>query len=131
VGVIQSETVEDRVIKRFGLMRVYSHKYLEDTRKELESNTSITVGARTGIISVAVTDRKPDRAAEMAKAYVIELNQVLSEVNTSSAHRERLFLEDRLQEVKKRSDTDAQEFALFADIYTPQFKSQSHAGAGR
>jgi uncharacterized protein involved in exopolysaccharide biosynthesis len=114
VGVIQSETVEDRVIKRFGLMHVYSHKYLEDTRKELEGNTSITVGARTGIISVSVTDRKPDRAAEIAKAYVIELNQVLSEVNTSSAHRERLFLEDRLQEVKKRSDADAQEFALFA-----------------
>jgi uncharacterized protein involved in exopolysaccharide biosynthesis len=114
VGVIQSETVEDRVIKRLGLMSVYRYKYFEDARKELESNTSITVGARTGIISVSVTDKKPDRAAEIAKAYVTELNQVLSEVNASSAHRERLFLEDRLQEVKKRSDADAQEFALFA-----------------
>ena len=114
VGVIQSETVEDRVIKRLGLMSVYWDKYLEDARKDLESNTSIIVGARTGIISISVTDRKPDRAAEIAKAYVIELNQVLSEVNASSAHRERLFLEDRLQEVKKRSDADAQEFALFA-----------------
>jgi uncharacterized protein involved in exopolysaccharide biosynthesis len=114
VGVIQSQTVEDRVIKRLGLMNVYWDKYLEDARKHLESNTSISVGSRTGIISVSVTDKKPDRAAEIAKAYVIELNQVLSEVNASAAHRERLFLEARLQEVRQRSDADAQEFALFA-----------------
>jgi uncharacterized protein involved in exopolysaccharide biosynthesis len=39
---------------------------------------------------------------------------VLAEVNTSSAHRERIFLEERLQEIKQRSDADAKEFALFA-----------------
>jgi uncharacterized protein involved in exopolysaccharide biosynthesis len=114
VGVIQSRAVEDRVIKRLGLMSVYWDKYLEDARKHLENNTSISVGARTGIISISVTDKKPDRAAEIAKAYVVELNQVLSEVNASAAHRERLFLEERLQEVRQRSDSDAQEFALFA-----------------
>jgi uncharacterized protein involved in exopolysaccharide biosynthesis len=114
IGVIQSRTVEDRVIDRLGLMNVYWDRYLEDARKDLESNTTITVGPRTGIISVAVTDKKPDRAAEIAKAYVTALNQVLAEVNTSSAHRERVFLEERLQEVKQRSDANAKEFALFA-----------------
>jgi uncharacterized protein involved in exopolysaccharide biosynthesis len=114
VGVIQSRTVEDRVIGRLGLMSVYWDKYLEDARKHLESNTSISTGARTGIISISVTDKKPDRAAAIAHAYVTELNQVLAEVNTSSAHRERIFLEERLQEIKQRSDADAKEFALFA-----------------
>jgi uncharacterized protein involved in exopolysaccharide biosynthesis len=114
IGVIQSRTVEDRVINKLGLMSVYWDRYLEDARKDLESNTTITVGPRTGIISIAVTDKKPDRAAAIAKAYVTELNQVLAEVNASSAHRERIFLEDRLQEVKQRSEADAKEFALFA-----------------
>lgn len=114
IGVIQSRTVEDRVIDRLGLMNVYWDRYLEDARKHLESNTTITVGPRTGIISVDVTDKKPERAAEIAKAYVTALNQVLAEVNTSSAHRERVFLEERLQEVKQRSDANAKEFALFA-----------------
>ncbi|PYX02050.1 MAG: lipopolysaccharide biosynthesis protein, partial [Acidobacteria bacterium] len=113
VGVVQSWTVEDRVINRLGLMHVYWDKYLEDARKHLESNTSISIGSRTGIISISVTDKKPDRAAAIAKAYVTELNQVLAEVNTSSAHRERIFLEERLQEIKQRSEADAKEFALF------------------
>jgi capsule polysaccharide export protein KpsE/RkpR len=114
VGVIQSQAVEDRVIERLGLMSVYWDKYLEDARKHLESNTSVSIGARTGIISISVTDKKPERAAAIAKAYVIELNQVLSEVNSSSAHRERVFLEERLREIKQRSEADAKEFALFA-----------------
>jgi len=114
VGVIQSRAVEDRVIERLGLMSVYWDKYREDARKHLESNTSISIGSTTGILSISVTDKKPERAAAIAKAYVIELNQVLSEVNSSSAHRERVFLEERLQEIKQRSDADAKEFALFA-----------------
>jgi len=114
VGVIQSQAVEDRVIEGLGLMTVYRDKYLEDARKHLESNTSTSIGARTGIISISVTDKKPERAAAIARAYVSELNQVLSEVNSSSAHRERVFLEERLQEIKQRSEADAKEFALFA-----------------
>lgn len=114
VGVIQSQVAEDRVIEKLGLMSVYRNKYREDARKQLESNTSISIGARTGIISISVTDKKPERAAAIAKAYVIELNQVLSEVNSSSAHREVVFLAERLQEIKQRSEADAKEFALFA-----------------
>ena len=36
----------------------------------------------------------------MAQAYVEELNRTLAEVSTSSARRERIFLEGRLQAVK-------------------------------
>jgi capsule polysaccharide export protein KpsE/RkpR len=114
IGVIQSRTVEDRLIDKLGLMKVYSDRYLEDARKHLENNTRISIGARTGIISIQVTDRQPTRAAAIARAYVNELNQVLTEVSASSAHRERVFLEERLQEIKQQSDTDAKEFALFA-----------------
>ena len=57
IGVIQSRTVEDRVIDKLGLMNVYWDRYLEDARKQLESNTTITVGPRTGIISIEVTDK--------------------------------------------------------------------------
>lgn len=114
VGIIKSETVEDGVIGKLGLMKVYSEKYLEDARKRLESNTQVESEARTGIISIAVEDKNPERAAAIAKAYVNELNQVLAQVNASSAHRERVFLEERLQEIKQQSDSDAKEFALFA-----------------
>jgi capsule polysaccharide export protein KpsE/RkpR len=42
------------------------------------------------------------------------LNQVLAAVNTSSAHRERVFIDERLAEVKKDLDTSAKDFSEFA-----------------
>jgi uncharacterized protein involved in exopolysaccharide biosynthesis len=134
IGVIQSQSVEDRVIAKLGLMKVYRDKYIEDCRKDLESHTALTTDAKTGLITIAVTDHKPTLAAQIANAYVTELNQALAEVNTSSAHRERLFLEQRLQEVKQQSEADAKEFALFssqnAAVDIPeQAKSMVAAGA--
>ena len=134
IGVIKSETVEDRVIKRLNLMQVYSDKFIEDGREHLESHTSLSTDAKTGIITISVTDKNPGRAAQIANAYVTELNQALAEVNTSSAHRERLFLEQRLQEVNHQSEADAREFALFSSqngaVDIPdQAKSMVAAGA--
>jgi uncharacterized protein involved in exopolysaccharide biosynthesis len=134
IGVIQSQSVQDRVIKKLNLMHVYSDKYIEDGRKDLASHTSLTSDPKTGMIIISVTDRMPARASEIANAYVAELNQALAEVNTSSAHRERVFLEQRLLQIKDQSEVDAKEFALFASqngaVDIPdQAKSMVAAGA--
>ena len=47
IGVIQSQSVQDRVIKKLNLMQVYSDKYIEDGRKDLTSNTSLTSDTMT------------------------------------------------------------------------------------
>ena len=41
IGVLSSRTVEDRLIERFQLRRVYSVKLDEDARKKLSARTSI------------------------------------------------------------------------------------------
>lgn len=113
-GVLQSRTVEDDVIAQFGLMKLYSVKYPEDARKRLEGVTEIKEDPKTGIISVSFEDKDPQRAAAVAQAYVEDLNHVLESVNASSAHRERVFIDQRLAEVKKDLDASAKEFAEFA-----------------
>lgn len=118
VGVLQSRTIEDDMISRFGLMRLYSAAYPEDARKRLESLTIIKSDADTGIISLSVEDKDPKRAAAMANAYVQDLNQVLATVNTSAAHRERLFLGQRLAQVKNELDASAKDFSEFASANT-------------
>ena len=50
-----------------------------------------------------MTDHEPKRAAAMAQDYVAQLNDVVTQLNTSSAHRERVFLEARLEQVKARA----------------------------
>jgi uncharacterized protein involved in exopolysaccharide biosynthesis len=50
----------------------------------------------------------------MAGEYVYELNQVVTQLNTSSAHRERVFLEDRLSQVKTDLESAEKKFSEFA-----------------
>src|SRR6266403_4103928 len=54
VGVLRSQTLEDRVVQKFDLMTEYRAKYPEDARKKLESQTDIKSDMKTGIISIAV-----------------------------------------------------------------------------
>jgi capsule polysaccharide export protein KpsE/RkpR len=50
----------------------------------------------------------------MAKAYVGELDRLVAQVSTSSARRERIFLEGRLEKVKGDLDSAAKNFSQFA-----------------
>jgi capsule polysaccharide export protein KpsE/RkpR len=114
VGVLRSSTVEDRVIDRFNLRHVYRARYQEDARKKLAENTGIVEDRKSGIISITVTDHDPKRAASIANAYDEELNQLVAQLSTSSAHRERVFLEERLVGVKRDLDQASQDFSQFA-----------------
>lgn len=114
VGILRSWTVEDRLVKRFDLRRVYRIRYEQDARAKLAENTSIADDRKSGIISITVTDRDPKRAAAIARAYVDELNHLVAELSTSSAHRERVFLEERLAGVKRDLDQASLDFSQFA-----------------
>jgi capsule polysaccharide export protein KpsE/RkpR len=128
VGVLSSRTVEDRLIERFQLRRVYSVKLDEDARKKLAARTGINEDRKSGIIAITVTDRDPQRAAAIAQAYVEELNQLVAELSTSAAHRERVFLEERLSSVKRDLDDASQKFSQFASKNTAiDIKEQGHA----
>jgi uncharacterized protein involved in exopolysaccharide biosynthesis len=114
VGVLQSRTIEDKLINDFDLRKVYWDRYWEDARKDLERRTDITEDKKSGIISITVTDKDPDRAARMASAYVNELNRVMSQVSTSAARRERIFIESRLKDVRADLNAASEKFSRFA-----------------
>src|SRR5579862_5419530 len=118
IGILRSQTVEDRMIDKFNLKSVYEVRRMLDARRRLEENTSINEDRKSGIISINVTDHSPQRAAAIAQAYVAELDQVVAELNTSAAHRERVFLEERLKAVKRDLDVSANEFSQFASKNT-------------
>jgi uncharacterized protein involved in exopolysaccharide biosynthesis len=118
VGIVGSQTVRDRVIHDFDLQRIYGDSKIEDARNDLGAHTDIAEDRKSGIITIAVTDRDPKRAAAMAHAYVDELDRLVAQVSTSSARRERIFLEERLKTVKTELDTTAKNFSNFASKNT-------------
>jgi len=114
IGVLQSRTVLDDVINKFDLKKVYWDRRMEDARDDLQKYTTVSADRKSGIITIQVVDKSPTRAADMAAEYINELNFVVTLLNTSSAHRERVFLEDRLIQVKKDLEGAEQDFSHFA-----------------
>jgi uncharacterized protein involved in exopolysaccharide biosynthesis len=128
IGVLSSRTVEDRLVERFQLKKVYSVKLDEDARKKLREKTELSEDRKSGIIGITVTDHDPRRAAALAQAHVEELNQLVAELSTSAAHRERVFLEERLSAVKRDLDDASQKFSQFASKNTAiDIKEQERA----
>lgn len=118
IGILSSNTVQDGLIKKFTLQKVYHVSKIEDARKELLQRTAISEDRKSGIVAIAVTDHDPQRAAAMAQEYVTELDRLVAQVSTSSARRERMFLEERLKTVKADLDTAAKNFSDFASKNT-------------
>jgi uncharacterized protein involved in exopolysaccharide biosynthesis len=114
IGVLRSESSQGRLIQQFDLRKVYGKKLIVDARAKLDENTSITEDRKSGIITISVTDHSPQRAADLASAYVNQLNTLTSELSTSSAHRERVFLEERLKVAKRDLDDAANQLAQFS-----------------
>jgi uncharacterized protein involved in exopolysaccharide biosynthesis len=118
VGVLESRTIQTRLVDQFELRRVYRVRRSEDACRELADTTHISEDRKSGIITLAVSDRSPDRAAALANAYIEALNRMVADLNTSSAHRERIFLEARLQAVQQDLEIAEKDFSQFASKNT-------------
>jgi capsule polysaccharide export protein KpsE/RkpR len=81
------------------LQKVYHSRYRITTAKHLANLTKITDDKKSGVITIAVQDRDPVRARDMAQAYLDELNNLLTRTSSSSARQERIFIERRLRSV--------------------------------
>jgi capsule polysaccharide export protein KpsE/RkpR len=134
IGILKSRSVQDDLITKFDLRKVYHEKKWEDARDKLSDKTDIAEDRKSGILTVRVTDRNRERAAAMAQEYIDALNRVVTHLNTSSAHRERVFLEERLGQVQSDLESAEKDFSQFASKNTAldikeQGKAMISAGA--
>jgi len=118
VGVLKSHTIQERLVDRFNLQKAYGDKYKEDACKELSDNSAISEDRKSGIITIEVTDKNPQRAKAIGQGYVDELNQLMAEITNSDAHRQVIFLEGRLRDVKRQLDAASLAFSQFASKNT-------------
>jgi uncharacterized protein involved in exopolysaccharide biosynthesis len=90
---------------------------MEDTRKQLEKRSEIEAGKDT-LIKISVEDSDPQRAADLANAYVEELYRQNSHLALTESAQRRLFFEHEL-------DTER---AALADAEEALKKSQQKTG---
>jgi len=99
VGILKSRTVADKLIERFQLLEIYGHDTWVETREALEDCTAVTA-AKHGLIRIAFEDEDPQRAADIANAYVEELESLTKTLAISDASRRRLYYEQKVKEAK-------------------------------
>jgi uncharacterized protein involved in exopolysaccharide biosynthesis len=132
--MMKSRTVQDRLIDRFDLRHHYwmtgrwwPHSYYL-TRKKLKSFTDFEEDKKSGVITLTYTDYDKQTAATIANAYIEELNRLAADLNTSDAHRERLFLEERLKSAKLDLDQASLALSQFSSnntVMDPQNQGRS------
>jgi len=114
VDLLKSSTVSGHLIDRFDLQSLYHCRYRVDTAKKLAHRTKVTDDRKSGVITVEVVDTDPVRARDLAQAYLDELNKLVIATSTSTARRERVFIEQRLASVEKdleKAQVDLSEFS--------------------
>jgi len=113
VGILNSRTIQDKIIDRFDLRHVYGTSGSDGTRRALASRVGISLDRKNDMITISVNDHNPQRAAAIANAYSDELNRLVAELSSSSARRERIFLESFLVRVKQDLENAEREFSQF------------------
>ena len=116
-ALMQSVTVADRLIDRFGLLKVYDADFRVDARRELANNTHIVVGKKDGLVAIEVDDRDPRRAADIANQYIAELQELSGRLALSEAQQRRVFFEGLVK--KSRDDLLRAQVALQGSGFNP------------
>ncbi len=96
IALLKSRIVEDAMVARFRLQRLYGKRYVSTARKRFEKATKTENGLKDGLIRVSVTDSDPHRAAEMANAWVEEYKRFIATLAITEASQRRLFYERQL-----------------------------------
>lgn len=106
IGMLQSRTVIDRMVQRFGMQAAYGARTAAEARRKLQDATTMT-GAKSGLLVIDVLDIDPQRAADLANGYVDELLQLTQTLAVTEASQRRLFFDKQLQ-AAKQSLSDAE-----------------------
>jgi uncharacterized protein involved in exopolysaccharide biosynthesis len=100
IGILGSRTVEDAVIDRLGLLKIYQSKTRTDARARLVAQRKFTTG-KDSLIRIEVRDGNPKQAADIANSFVLALNAKNTEMATVDATQKRVFIEKRLNQEKE------------------------------
>ncbi|MFZ0816983.1 MAG: GNVR domain-containing protein [Candidatus Sulfotelmatobacter sp.] len=127
VGMLHSRTVEDDLIRRFNLLRVYRERTMSGARRELEDASTLAIG-KEGFVTISVEDKDRSRAPQIANAYVEELRHLTQELAVTEAGQRRLFFERQL-ELAKNNLADAEQALKETELKTGVIQLDSQARA--
>ena len=128
VAMFRSRTVEDAMIYRFNLVKVYRLKKVSDARKIFENRSTVVAGLKDGVIRVTVDGPTPEKAAELTDAYVEEFQKLASTIAVTEAAQRRLFFDRQLEDAKNHladAEQDLKKSELTTGLIQPDSQSRA------
>ena len=100
IAFMESESLQNSIIKRMNLQTRSEAKTLTDTRAGLKGAVKITSDKKSGLISIEATDKDPVFAAQLANLYIDELHNLLGRLAVTDAQQRRVFYEDQIKKTQ-------------------------------
>jgi tyrosine-protein kinase Etk/Wzc len=100
VAILKSRTMAQDLVNRFKLQDYYGREYNDEAIKHLQKATDIST-TKEGVVSVTVEDKDPQLAADIANAYVSNLDLMFARLGTITGSRQRAFLADQLKKTER------------------------------
>lgn len=101
IGILRGDSVVDSIIDKFNLMEELSTDIRDSARSAVLSGLDATEEARSGLISIAYLSIDPQKAADMANAFVAALQKKLQDLSMEDANQRRNFFENQLAQAQQ------------------------------
>ena len=105
IGILQGDTVVDAIIDKFKLMEEYEQEIRLRARTATLKNLEVNEDTKSGLISVAFLNEDPQRAADIANAFVEELRKKVRDLAFKDAQQKREFFENQLLQAQQELNT--------------------------
>lgn len=113
MAILGSRRLHEPLIERFELRSYYQKTFKDDLLRAFDADFDSRLDKKSNTITIAVTNRDPQRAADIANAAADLLRTTFNEINQSSATRERVFLEERLKQAEEEHRIASRALAEF------------------
>ncbi|MFQ5498836.1 MAG: GumC family protein [Candidatus Zixiibacteriota bacterium] len=110
--MLRSRTIARTITARFNLADIYRIENGYELYEELMDRSEFRV-TDEGLLRISVIDRNPERAADIANAFVEELDMINREIALERAQRNRMFIQGRLSQVSIDLDSARSAFQTF------------------
>jgi uncharacterized protein involved in exopolysaccharide biosynthesis len=96
IAFMQSDTLQNAIIKKLDLQKRYETKTLVDTRTALKGMVKIVSDKKSGLISIEADDKDPQFASILANTHVEELRSLMGHLAVTDAQQRRLYFEQAI-----------------------------------
>ena len=105
VGILKSDSVVDAIIEKFNFMEELSTDMRTVARTAVLGGLDNTEDTRSGILSIAYLHTDPKQAADIANAFVDEIQNKLRELSVADAQQRMRFFESQLMQAQQELNT--------------------------